>query len=145
MDQVIAVSACLLGFNCKYNGGNNLDLKVIKKLEGKKIIPICPEQLGGLSTPRIPSEIMEDGFTVYDREGHDTTQFFERGKQATLLLLQSENCHQAILKDGSPSCGFKTIYDGTFSNRRIKGEGITCKYLKANGISIIDVTEEGEL
>ncbi len=145
MDQVIAVSACLLGYNCKYNGGNNLDVKLINKLDGFRIIPICPEQLGGLSTPRIPSEILPDGITVYDQLGHDTTLFFERGKQATLLLLQQENCTKAILKDGSPSCGYKTIYDGTFTHTLIPGEGITCKYLKANGISIIDVTEEGEL
>ena len=145
MDQVIAVSACLLGYNCKYNGSNNLDTLLVKKLNGKKVIPICPEQLGGLSTPRIPSEIMEDGETVYNKAGQDTTLFFERGKQATLLILQQANCRQAILKDGSPSCGYKTIYDGTFSGKKIPGEGITCKYLKANGISIIDITEEGEL
>lgn len=145
MDQVIAVSACLLGYNCKYNGGNNLDTLLVKKLNGKKVIPICPEQLGGLSTPRIPSEIMSDGETVYNQAGQDTTLYFERGKQATLLILQQAHCRQAILKDGSPSCGYKTIYDGTFSGKKIPGEGMTCKYLKANGISIIDITEEGEL
>lgn len=145
MDHVIAVSACLLGYNCKYNGGNNLNPKLVKLLQGKKIIPICPEQLGGLSTPRIPSEIMSDGETVYDKAGHDTTLFFERGKQATYMILEQNNCHQVILKDGSPSCGYKTIYDGTFTGRKIPGEGITCKYLKEKGIEILEVTEEGEL
>jgi len=145
MDKIIAVSACLLGYNCKYNGGNNLNTELINKLKGKKIIPICPEQLGGLPTPRIPSEIMSDGKTVFDKEGHDVTHYFDRGKKATLLLLQKENCHQAILQDRSPSCGYRHIYDGTFSNTLIEGEGMTCKYLKENGIQIIDITEEGEL
>ncbi len=145
MEQVIAVSACLLGFHCRYDGASNMDVNLIKKLKGKRVIPICPEQLGGLSTPRIPSEIMEDGETVYDKEGHDVTAYFERGKKATLVILQSEGCKHAILKDGSPSCGYKTIHDGSFTGKLIPGEGITCKYLKANGISIIDVTEEGEL
>jgi len=145
MDHVIAVSACLLGYNCKYNGGNNLNPKLVKLLQGKKIIPICPEQLGGLSTPRIPSEIMSDGETVYDSAGHDTTLFFERGKLATYMILEQNDCHQVILKDGSPSCGYKTIYDGTFTGTKIPGEGITCKYLREKGIEILEVTEEGEL
>jgi len=145
MEQVIAVSACLLGYHCKYNGGHNLDTLVIEKVRGMKVIPICPETLGGLTTPRVPSEITSDGETVINQKGEITTRYFERGKIATLLVLQSNNCTQAILKDGSPSCGTSFVYDGTFTHTKIAGEGITCKYLKQNGIKIIDVTEEGEL
>ncbi|MDD3124151.1 MAG: DUF523 domain-containing protein [Candidatus Izemoplasmatales bacterium] len=145
MEHVIAVSACLLGYHCKYNGGHNLDIVVVEKVKGMKVIPICPETLGGMETPRIPSEIASDGVTVMNQKGEDTTLYFERGKKASLLLLQSEGCTKAILKDGSPSCGTTTISDGTFSKTKIPGEGITCKYLRANGIKIIDVTEEGEL
>lgn len=145
MEQVIAVSACLLGFHCRFDGGTSLNLDLAKTLKGKRVIPICPEQLGGLPTPRIPAEIMEDGISVFDKEGHDVTAFFERGMKATLLVLQSEGCHQAILKDGSPSCGCTTIHDGSFTGTKIPGEGFTCRYLKANGIQIMDITEEREL
>jgi len=144
MEQVIAVSACLLGYHCKYDGGHNLDVRVIEKVRGMKVIPICPETLGGLTTPRIPSEIDAEG-TVVNLKGEIMTRFFERGKLATLLMLKQENCTQAILKDGSPSCGTTFVYDGTFTHTKIPGEGITCQYLKANGIKMINVTEEAVL
>lgn len=145
MKPKIAVSACLLGHLCKYNGGHNLDSELVKSLQGYEVIPVCPEELGGLSTPRIPSEIQSDGHTVLDQTGKDVTAFFERGKLRTLAILREQGCDKIILKDGSPSCGYTWIYDGTFSRSRIRGEGVTAQYLRQNGVSIIDRLEEGEL
>ncbi|MBU1145080.1 MAG: DUF523 domain-containing protein [Firmicutes bacterium] len=145
MERLIAVSACLLGYNCKYNGSNNLNFNVIEKTNGMKIIPICPEVFGGMPTPRIPSEISIDQEKVYSSVGEEVTFFFEQGKKRTLELLKEHHCTKVILKDGSPSCGYSYIYDGTFTGSRILGQGITCKYLLANGIEIIDLNQEGQL
>ncbi|MFA7561397.1 MAG: DUF523 domain-containing protein [Candidatus Izemoplasmatales bacterium] len=136
----IGVSACLLGFNCKYNGKNNLNLEVINFIKGKEVVPFCPEELGGLQTPRIPSEITQNG-KVINQVGQDVTNNFTQGAFKALEILKTNNCESVILKDGSPSCGYTFIYDGTFSNVKIPGEGITCKYLKNNGIKIIDFIE----
>jgi len=136
-NEVVAVSACLLGFACRYDGQTKLNHSVINMIKGKKVIPICPETLGGMNTPRIVSEIQKDGLTVLNQQGLDVTCFFNSGKEQTLLILRQNNCKQAILKDGSPSCGTTCIYDGSFTNQKIKGEGITCQYLKANGIEVI--------
>lgn len=143
MPEPIACSACLLGIACKYDGGSNFDPSVLRFLAGRRVVPVCPEVLGGLPTPRIPCEIQPDG-TVRNRAGEDVTAFFERGKQAALALLQKEGCREVLLKDGSPSCGFSRIYDGTFTNRRIPGMGITARYLKDHGITILDIREKGQ-
>lgn len=143
MEKVIAVSACLLGCDCKYNGKNNLDPIVIEAIRGKKVITICPEVLGGMGTPRIPSEIQPDG-SVQNKNHDDVTAFFEQGKKAALAILQENQCTEVILKDGSPSCGFRTVYDGTFTGRRISGMGITAKYLQDNGIRIVDLHKQGQ-
>lgn len=136
----IGVSACLLGFNCKYNGKNNLNLEVINLIKGKEVVPICPEELGGLSTPRIPSEIIEND-KVINQIGKDVSLNFTQGAIKALKILRENNCESVILKDGSPSCGYTFIYDGTFSNVKIPGKGIACKYLENNGIKIIDFIE----
>lgn len=138
MRDVIGVSACLLGINCKYNGSNNLNQDVIDYIRGKEVVLICPEVLGGLSTPRIPSEIQEDG-RILSKAGKDVTENFTRGKEITLELLKKNNCNKVILKDGSPSCGYHTIYDGNFSNTKIQGQGVTTKCLIMNKIDIIDL------
>lgn len=138
MPEVIAVSACLLGVNCKYNGGHNLNPLVIDYIRGKEVLPICPEVLGGMTVPRIPSEIQADG-RIINLKGDDVTMQFERGKNRTLSLLEKHNVKQVILKDGSPSCGYRFIYDGQFKHVRIKGEGITAKALRAAGYDIIDL------
>jgi len=143
MKKVLAVSACLLGCDCKYNGKNNLDSEVLKKIQGYKVIPVCPEVLGGMTTPRIPSEIQKDG-KVLNQQGEDVTAFFERGKQATLAILKENDCEEIILKDGSPSCGFTRIYDGTFTHREIPGMGITAHYLTDNGIKIVEIHKMGQ-
>lgn len=143
MAERIACSACLLGYACKYDGGSNFDPAVVAFLRGFEVIPICPEELGGLRTPRIPAEIQNDG-RVINREGEDVSVFFERGKIATLAILRAAGCQKAVLKDGSPSCGTTYLYDGTFSHRAIFGIGICAKHLQDNGITIVDIHEKGQ-
>ncbi len=139
MEEVIAVSACLLGFNCKHDGGNNLDPAVVDFVRNKTILPICPEAFGGMSTPRTPSEIREPGAFVVNQKGEDVTAYFERGKKLTMEILRKYHCTQAILKDGSPSCGHTYIYDGTFTQTKIPGRGETANHLLAAGIRILEV------
>ena len=105
----------------------------------KRLVPVCPEELGGLSTPRIPSEI-KDG-KVINKEGEDVTAFFEKGAQKALEIARKEGVRVAILKQGSPSCGSKRICDGTFSGKKISGEGIAARKLIENGIPVFDETE----
>ena len=136
--EVIGVSACLLGINCKYNGLHNLNFDVIDYIRGKEIVLICPEVFGGLGTPRIPSEIQKDG-RILNKAGIDVSLNFDKGRRYALELLKESNCKQVILKDGSPSCGYKTIYDGTFNNKKINGLGVTAMYFKENDIKIIDL------
>ncbi|MBI9010438.1 MAG: DUF523 domain-containing protein [Tenericutes bacterium] len=135
---MIGVSACLLGINCKYNGSNNLNLDVVDYIKGKEVVLICPEVFGGLTTPRIPSEIQANG-KILNEEGLDVTENFDKGKQITLELLKKNNCKYVILKDGSPSCGYRKIYDGSFTNKKIIGQGVTTGYLIKNEIDIIDL------
>ena len=135
---MILVSACLVGKNCKYNGGNNKNTKVLEFLKDKEYIDICPECMGGLDTPRAKSEI-KDG-KVYSENGKDVTENFQKGAQKALELAKKHNCTLAVLKQGSPSCGYGKIYDGTFSGVKINGNGITADLLKNYGIKIL--TEE---
>ena len=130
------VSACLLGINCKYNGKNNKSEKILDFLKDKKFVPICPEQLGGLSTPREPVEIM--GKKVKDKDGNDFTSEFSKGAKETLKVISLyKNIEGIILKEGSPSCGITKIADGTFSKKKIKGSGVTAKLLRKNGYNLI--------
>lgn len=138
MIEKIGVSACLLGVHCKYNGSHNLNQDVIDHIRGKETVLICPEVFGGLGTPRIPCEIQTDGH-VHNKDGADVTDRFWIGSERALALLKVNNCSQVILKDGSPSCGYKTVYDGTFQNRKIEGIGVAAKRLIENGIVIIDL------
>ncbi|MEM1589322.1 MAG: DUF523 domain-containing protein [Candidatus Bathyarchaeia archaeon] len=131
-------SACLLGVKCRYNGKSAFNKRVVALLKSEVLIPVCPEQLGGLPTPREPAEIV--GSKVITRSGTDVTQNFVRGAEETLKIAKLFNIKEAILKQGSPSCGFGRIYNGTFSGKTIKGEGITAALLRKNGIKII--TEE---
>lgn len=121
----ILVSACLLGKNCKYNGGNNLNQGVLDFIEGHEVIGVCPEQLGGLSTPRLPAEIV-DG-VVTNKEGVSVDNEFRKGAQAALAIALENKADLAILQSRSPSCGVKEIYDGSFSGRKIKGQGVFCQ------------------
>ena len=136
---MVLVSACVLGINCKYDGDNNYHESVKDYLKDKQFIVICPEQLGGLPTPRTPSEINED--KVINKEGIDVTKNFIKGASESLKIAKLYGCKEAILKEGSPSCGSNKIYDGTFTGSKINGIGITASILKKEGIRIISEKE----
>ena len=135
----ILVSGCLLGENCKYNGGNNYSEKVAEYIKGHEVISVCPECLGGLSTPRIPAEIV-DG-VVTNREGQVVDEEFRKGAQIALEIARKEQIDVAILQSRSPSCGSKQIYDGTFSGVKVDGQGVFAKLLKEQGFHMIDVED----
>lgn len=131
----ILVSACLLGENCKYSGGNNKNEKVIALGEKHKLIPICPECFGQLPTPRPPAEIKGD--KVFNKLGEDITKQFTDGAEKALYVAEETGCQIAILKERSPSCGFGEIYDGSFTGKTICGNGITAQLLYNHGITIL--------
>ena len=136
--ESILVSACLLGVNCKYSGGNNLCPGLAALAKRYCLIPVCPEQLGGLPTPRPPAECQGDH--VINREGEDVTTQYQRGAAEALKIGLAAGCRAAILKARSPSCGCGTIYDGSFSGTTVSGDGITAKLLRQNGFPLY--TEE---
>ncbi|WP_418567985.1 DUF523 domain-containing protein [Phascolarctobacterium succinatutens] len=138
----ILVSACLLGKNCKYNGGNNLNQRVLDFIEGHEVIGVCPEQLGGLSTPRLPAEIV-DGI-VTNKEGISVDVQFRKGAQTALAVALEKKVDLAILQSRSPSCGVNEIYDGNFSGKKIKGQGVFAKLLSAHGIKVLDAEDVAE-
>ena len=135
---MIIVSACLAGVRCRYNGEGYGIEKIMQLISQGMALPVCPEQLGGLPTPRPPAEILNG--RVITREGSDLTEFFQKGAQEVLRLAELVNCTQAILKARSPSCGYGQIYDGTFSKTLICGNGILAEMLSRKGIRIC--TEE---
>ena len=132
----VLVSACLLGENCKYNGGNNLARGLTEALSahGMTSVPFCAEQAGGLPTPRIPAERVGD--RVLNKEGADVTDAFRLGAQLALERAREMACGIAILKKNSPSCGCGMIYDGTFTGTLVQGDGVTAELLKAHGIAV---------
>lgn len=140
---MILVSACLLGINCKYNGGNNFNQKVFDIVKEGKAIPVCPEQLGGLKTPRIPSEvkIIDGKRYVVNSEGKDVTEQFEKGAIEVLNIAQKLGIKKAVLKSKSPSCGVNKIYSGNFDKQLVDGNGITADLLIKNGIEVITPDE----
>lgn len=136
-------SACLLGIKCRYDGKSKPNKKVLKMAKKEVLIPVCPEQLGGLPTPRETAEITGDGSKVLDKKamvitksGKDVTKNFVKGAEEVLKLAKLLGIKEAILKQKSPSCGCGEIFDGTFSGRLIKGDGVTAALLKRNGIKI---------
>ncbi len=129
------VSACLLGIKCKYNCTSNKNRKVLELLKKETLIPVCPEQLGGLPSPRQPSE--QRGKKVYSSKNSDVTAFFLKGAEETLKISKLYGIRKAIFKQRSPSCGVGKIYDGSFSNAIIKGDGVTTALLKAHQIEVI--------
>ena len=136
---MILVSACLCGINCKYNGGNNYNKKIFELVKDGKAIPICPEQLGGLSTPRNPSEIKEG--KVLTNKGQDVTDNFIKGANEVLELAKKIGIKKAILKSKSPSCGKGKIYSGNFDKKLVDGNGILVELLLKNGIEVISSDE----
>ena len=134
--ESVLISACLLGVNCKYNGGANpvSEARLAALKEKYTLVPVCPESYGGLATPRPPSE--RAGERVLARDGTDVTAQYEKGAQAALRLAELFGCKRAILKERSPSCGHGTIYDGTFSGALTPGDGVTAALLAAHGVAV---------
>ena len=138
--EPILVSACLLGVPCRYDGAAKPCAGVMALGERYRLIPVCPEQLGGLPTPRPASEIQKDG-RVRNRAGADVTEAYRRGAAEALQLARANGCRLAVLKEKSPSCGHGRIYDGTFSGVLTDGDGVTAALLTACGIRVIGETE----
>ena len=140
---MMIISACLCGCDCKYNGKNNKNESCVELLKRGKAVLVCPEQLGGMTTPRVPSEILKnDGkISVISKEGKDVSKKFKKGAEEALKIAKLVDAKVAILKNGSPSCGSKYIYDGTFSNNKIEGKGITAKLFMENEIEVFSEDE----
>ena len=137
----IMVSACLAGENCKYNGGNNKNEKVLQLMAGNETVSVCPEQLGGLPTPRIPSEIRNGIVTAKD--GRVVDAEFRAGAARCLEIAIREQPDLIILQSRSPSCGVRQRYDGTFSGTLTEGMGVAAQLLIENGFHVVDVEELG--
>ena len=135
----IMVSACLAGENCKYNGGNNRNEKVLQLMSGCDVITVCPEQMGGLPTPRVPSEIRDGVVTA--RDGRIVDREFRAGAEKCLEIARREQPDLIILQSRSPSCGVRQRYDGSFSGKLIDGSGVTARLLMENGFRCIDVED----
>ena len=132
--EKLLVSACLLGAPCRYDGKSKADARVQALAEEYELIPVCPEELGGLPTPRTPSERL--GERVVTADGRDVTENYRRGAEAALSLCLAHGCRAAVLKEKSPSCGCGQIYDGTFSRRLIPGDGVTAALLRSRGVAV---------
>lgn len=141
----ILVSACLLGLCCRYDGKEKADDRVLELIKRDDIllVPVCPEQLGGMKTPRLPSE--RCGSRVVNSAGEDVTGYYDKGASQVLKLAELYGCKTAILKERSPSCGQGQIYDGTFSGTLTEGDGVTAKLLKCHGIQVFGESEAGAI
>lgn len=135
----IMVSACLAGENCKYNGGNNRNEKVLSLMKDNEVITICPEVMGGLPTPRVPSEIKNEIVTAKD--GKNVDREFRRGARMSLSLALKEKPDLIILQSRSPSCGVKQRYDGSFTGTLINRPGVTAELLMSCGFRVLDVED----
>lgn len=151
---MIIISACLCGVNCKYSGRNNYNEKAMGLFQQGKAVMVCPEQMGGLSTPRPPSEIIGGtGADVLDGKckvmtvncKDDVTDKFIKGAEEAMRLAKECGASLAILKSRSPSCGHGTIYDGSFTGTKINGNGVAAELLERNGIRVITEEELNEL
>jgi len=147
------VSACLLGMKTRFDGGSNFLQELVSFARKGLLIPVCPEQLGGLTTPRLPAEIQGQGggaavlnrspgekqlAVVVNKEGENVTEAFLKGARETLRLARLMQVKGAILKQGSPSCGSLYIYDGSFQKRKIEGMGVTAALLASGGFALFD-------
>ena len=145
MKERLLISACLLGFRCKYDGSTNtLPAETLAALREKyELVPVCPETAGGLPIPRAPSE--RRGGRVVTREGKDLTAEYENGARTALTLAGRCGCRKALLKERSPSCGAGEIYDGSFSHTRIPGDGVAAEALRAAGLALYGESEADAL
>lgn len=134
--EPMLISACFLGLDCKYSGGNNaLGDKIIAGLKEKyQLVPVCPESYGGLPSPRLPSERV--GERVLAKNGADVTEQYKKGAAAALRLAELFGCKIALMKERSPSCGHDSIYDGSFTGRVVPGDGVAAELLKQNGVTV---------
>ena len=137
--ETLLVSACLLGFACKYSGGNNYSEKVARFIQGHEVVSVCPEVLGGLPVPRESAEIVNG--VVKHKDGSSVDAEFRKGAQIALETVLERQVDLVILQSRSPSCGPNTIYDGSFSGKVIPGQGVFAQMLKEKGIKMIDVAE----
>ncbi|MCX6817788.1 MAG: DUF523 domain-containing protein [Candidatus Aenigmarchaeota archaeon] len=128
------VSACLAGVKCRYDGNSKSSKKVMEMVRKGKAIPVCPEQLGGLTTPRLATELING--RAFACDGRDVKKALAKGAAEMLKIAKLAGCKEAILKAKSPSCGSGEIYDGSFSGKLVKGDGITAALLKKNGIKV---------
>ena len=135
----VVVSACLLGRNCKYNGGNNFDPKVAEFVKDREVIEVCPEVLAGLGIPRVPMEIVKG--VLINRDGVCIDAQVRQAVQTILDQLAGEEIDCAVLKSRSPTCGVKEVYDGTFSGTRITGMGVLAQALQDAGYKVIDAED----
>jgi len=135
----IAVSACLIGISCRYDGKNNTLPELSELAKKHTLIPICPEQLGGLPTPREPSEITEKGVTTV--LGEDVSEAFAKGAEQAIKIVGLTECEAALLKERSPSCGKGVVYDGTFSGKLVPGNGVFARKLLEMGVSVYGESE----
>lgn len=135
----IAVSACLLGENCKYNGGNNYSEKSVDYIKGNDVLSVCPEVMGGLPVPRESAEIVNG--VVSHKDGTSVDKEFRKGAKKALEIVKEENVDLVILQSRSPSCGVNSIYDGSFSGKLISGKGVFADLLQKNGIKVMDIAD----
>lgn len=145
--QKILVSRCLLGHHVRYDGGAHGPFGVLQRWQAEgRIVPLCPEMAGGLPTPRPPAEIpggqgaevLEGGVPVLTLDGEDVTRAFVDGAEQALALVQRYGIRLALLKARSPSCGNLENYDGTFSGRKVAGEGVTAALLRRAGVQVFN-------
>ncbi|WP_144554534.1 DUF523 domain-containing protein [Bacillus sp. X1(2014)] len=149
---MILVSSCLAGLEVRYNGTHSLNIKIRKLVEENKAITICPELLGGFSTPRAPAEIiggngedvLDGKAKVMDQTGKDVTQLYLNGAYAALEKAKEINATIVVLKENSPSCGSSMIYNGKFIGKKIEGMGVTSALLKRNGFKVISEEQFAE-
>jgi len=138
----ILVSACLLGENCKYNGGNNYNAAVVEFVKGKEILSVCPEMMAGMGCPRTPIEIV-DG-VLMDRNGNNMDAAMREAIEKAMEMIRKEDIQCAVLQSRSPTCGVNQIYDGSFSGKLIDGSGLFAQALKDAGYQVIDAEDIGK-
>lgn len=139
----VLISGCLLGICCRYDGASKPHPLAAELAKKHELVPVCPEQLGGLATPRPPAE--RQGERIIAKTGADVTEQYRRGAEEALKLCRLLGCGAAVLKERSPSCGSGEIYDGTFTGTLMAGDGVTAELLKANGIPVYGESRVSEL
>jgi len=141
-DMKILVSACLLGENCKYNGGNNYSPVVAEFIKDKEVLTICPEMMAGMGCPRTPIEIVDGVLT--DRNGNNVDAAMREAIEKAMEMIRKEDIQCAVLQSRSPTCGVNQIYDGSFSGKLINGSGLFAQALKDAGYQVIDAEDIGK-